>query len=80
MADTLARDIESILNNNRNKMDKMIAKLELINPIGVLKRGYAICYKDNKSIKTVKGIKKDDNINVELNSGNIKAQVIEIKE
>ena len=59
------------------KLDHIIEKLELINPLGVLKRGYTLTYKDNKIVNSVKEIKKDDLLNIKLVDGTISTKVIE---
>ena len=55
----------------------LIEKLEIINPLSVLKRGYSLVYKD-KLVKSVKKIKKDDKLNIRLSDGNIDVVVKEI--
>ena len=62
------------------KLDSMIQKLELINPLGVLKRGYSLIYQDNKVIKDVKKVKAGDNLLIKLHSGEIYTKVTNIKE
>ena len=57
----------------------MYQKLELLNPLNALKRGYSITKKDNKCITSIKDIKKEDNINVMIKDGEIKAKVMEVK-
>ena len=52
-----------IVNPNELYKDKVISlnhiieKLELVNPLGVLKRGYSLTYKDNKIVNSTKQIK-----------------------
>ncbi len=71
-----------LLNPNELYKDKVISlnhiieKLELINPLGVLKRGYSLTYKDDKIVNSVKQIKKDDILNIKLVDGNISTKVI----
>ncbi len=60
------------------KLNNLIEKLEIINPLGVLKRGYSLVYK-TKLVKSIKDIKKDDNLNIKLYDGNIDVVVKEIK-
>jgi len=63
-----------------NIIDNNINKLELLNPLSSLKRGYAIVKKENKCIENVKNIKIDDKINIVFKNGNVDAEVISIKE
>ena len=62
-------------------LDNLITKLELLNPMSVLKRGYTLTYKNNKIIKTIKDIKLNENVDIKLIDGVIKANVtgIEVK-
>lgn len=62
------------------KLNSLIEKLELINPLGVLKRGYSLTYQDESIIKNVRDIKKDSNITIKLYDGTINAKVLDIKE
>ena len=63
-----------------SKLDNLIEKLELINPLGVLKRGYALAYQDNKVINNIKEINKDSNILIKLHNGEINTKVLDVKE
>ena len=62
------------------KLDNLIDKLELINPLGVLKRGYSLIYIDNKVLKNIKDVKTNDNLVIKLHDGEINTTVIDIKE
>ena len=63
-----------------SNLNNLIEKLELINPLGVLKRGYTLAYQDNKVIKNIKDIKKDSNILIKLHDGEINTKVLDVKE
>ena len=62
------------------KLDNLIDKLELINPLGVLKRGYSLTYIDNKVVKNIKDVKVNDNLVIKLHDGEINTTVIDVKE
>ena len=62
------------------KLDNLIEKLELINPLGVLKRGYSLTYIDNKVLKNIKDVKTNDNLVIKLHDGEINTTVIDVKE
>ena len=68
------------LENNKNKYIHILEKLELLNPINILKRGYSVAYKDNKPISDIKLINKNDKINIKLSNGNFDAIVDNIEE
>ncbi len=55
----------------------IIQKLELLNPMYILARGYSVTYFDNKIIKNIDKIKKDDIIITQLNNGNLISKIIE---
>ena len=60
-----------------NRYISLIDKMEALNPIKTLKRGYSITKKDNKVI-TIKDIKKDMIITTELEGGEIISKVTEV--
>lgn len=66
--------------DKRNELNNLINKLELLNPLGVLKRGYSLTYIDDKMIKSIKNVNKKDMLKIKLHDGEIKATVSEIKE
>ena len=63
---------EKIINN--------LNKLELLNPLNALKRGYSIVKKDNKCIESAKKLKINDKININMFEGVVNATVTDIKE
>ena len=46
----------------RDMERNLIEKLELINPLGVLKRGYVLAYQDTKVVKSVKDVSNSSNL------------------
>lgn len=56
----------------------LIGKLDVLNPLNTLKRGYSITKKDDKIVSSVKGIKKNDTIDIDLKDGSVKTQVLEV--
>ncbi len=74
----LNKNINLKIDNNVTKLNNIIEKLELINPLNVMKRGFSLTYKDDKLIKSVKKVKKDDILNIKFNDGNILVNVKEI--
>ena len=74
--DKLNVNIKANLNNSTNKYLLLINKLETLNPLSTIKRGYSIVRKDNKVISSVKNIKKDDLLELEVIDGTIKTKVI----
>lgn len=66
--------------DKKHKFANIIEKLELVNPLGVLKRGYAVTYINSKVVSSVKSIKKDANITIRLRDGTMTATVNKIEE
>ena len=71
---------EVIYKEKQNKLSNLIEKLELVNPLGVLKRGYSITKQDNKVITKIKDIKKTKPLIIKLQDGNIETEIKNIKE
>ena len=67
------------LNLNKKEFiyETNLNKLELLNPLGILKKGYSVVTKDKNVIKSYKSVKKGDKIDVRLSDGYILAEIIE---
>ena len=59
-----------------HKYQILLNKIDLLNPLNILKKGYSVVKKENKIIKSIKDIKEKDEINITLNEGIIYANVI----
>ena len=56
----------------------MINKLDLLSPLNVLSKGYSLVTADGVVVKDTKQLKVNDNIDIRLHKGNVKAVVKEI--
>lgn len=74
--DRLHINMTNLLTNNTNKYLLLVNKLETLNPLSTIKRGYSITRKGNKVITKVKDVKKDDLLEIELSDGKINSKVI----
>lgn len=74
--DRLHINMTNLLTNNTNKYLLLVNKLETLNPLSTIKRGYSITRKDNKVITKVKDVKKEDLLEIELSDGKINSKVI----
>jgi len=76
----IIKQLKQSLDNEIKAYDKeyyiLLNKLETLNPLATIKRGYAITRKDNKVIKSVKELKKDDMLEIELSDGIVKSIVL----
>lgn len=61
-------------------LSNLIEKLELINPMGVLKRGYSLTTQDNQIIKNIKDVNINKELVIKLHDGNIITNVKSIEE
>lgn len=59
-----------------NQVNIDINKLELLNPLNALKRGYSIVKKDDKCVIDIDNIEVNDKININLKDGKIDALVV----
>ena len=61
-------------------LSNLLEKLELINPMGVLKRGYSLSMQDDNIIKSVNDIDINKELLVRLHDGNIITSILKIEE
>lgn len=64
-----------LFDEKKNKLESLKLKADLLNPNNILDKGYSIVYKDNKVVKDITKLSKDDNINIMVKDGNINAKV-----
>ena len=65
-----------VINDSHKKMSMLIGKLDALSPLKVLNRGYSFITYNKQIIKSVNDINIDDQIDLSLKDGNIKAKVI----
>ena len=61
---------------NKSKISALAGKLDVLSPLGVISRGYALIEKDNKPVTKAKDLEKDDIISIKLSDGHVKANII----
>ena len=71
-------DIDMLIKYN-NSMELVINKLELLNPLNVLKKGYSVTKINDKPLKTIKDVKAKDKLNIKIIDGEIDAIVEGVK-
>ena len=72
----LNNDIKNVLTKEEHRYLNIISKLEVLNPLLTIKRGYAVTRKNNKIVSSIKNLNKDDIVEIELNDGSIDAKVL----
>ena len=76
--DSLKKIIINIVNTNNYNYKILVNKLELLNPLNILGKGYSLVTLNDEVVSDSKMVKKGDNIKIRLSKGNIKAEVKEI--
>lgn len=75
----VSRDIDKLINlkfhNEKNKLDKMIEILSRLNPLEILKQGYAFVECKNKKVLSAKSLTKGDKITISFSDGKVDAVV-----
>lgn len=67
----------SLFDKKRNDYTLLINTLKLVNPLGILEKGYSLVDINGHIIKNSSEVSIDDTINIRLHEGKIKAKVIE---
>ncbi len=70
---------DSFLNNYNNTYELLLNKLNLLNPLSVLSKGYSVVTKDMKAVKDTKDIKIKDKLDIRLCKGKLNV-IVEGKE
>ncbi len=74
------KQIEKIISNKQNNYLNLLSKVEVLNPITTIKRGYSVVRINDRTITSVKKVKKGDKITNQISDGNIISEVVEIYE
>ena len=69
----------SLIEANKSKVNALCGKLDALSPLGVIARGYSVTKSKEKIIKSIKDVKIDDEITVNLSDGMITAFAIYCK-
>ena len=72
----LINNINNKYNNDKNNFLKILSKLEVLNPLLTIKRGYSVVRKNNKVISSTKDLKKNDQVEIELTDGKVNMEVL----
>ena len=72
----LINNINNKYIDDKNRFVKVLSKLEVLNPLLTIKRGYSIVRKDNKVITKTKDLKKNDKVEIELTDGKVNMEVL----
>lgn len=70
------RNPESIFDKRQNALNSHIAKLDVLNPLLTIQRGYAVARTGGKVVSSAKDLKRDDELEVEFKDGKVNAKVL----
>lgn len=79
LIDKLEANINRTFESKSTRYISLLDKLEALNPIRTLKRGYTITKQNNKAIKDIKEIQKGSLLETEFETGKIISQVTEVE-
>jgi len=71
----LRRELAGQLEKNRDKLEQLKKRCELVDPENILKRGYSMTLLEGKSLRSIKGIKAGDLVETRLFQGSIISKV-----
>lgn len=67
------------INNNNEKIDNLIDKMILLNPLNLMKKGYSLTYLNEKLVTTVDDLKENSIIKTIVVDGTIESKIIKIE-
>ncbi len=76
MQSILFKEPLKLIEKSKNRYLITLSKLETLSPILTIKRGYSVARKNNKIIKSVSEVQKNDLIEIEVCDGKIKTEVV----
>ena len=65
-----------IFENKKQEISLLASRLESLNPVSILKRGYSVVTKDDKTVTSVKDVKDGDTLAIDVTDGRIISGVI----
>ncbi len=74
----LIKNLKSYFEYIENNLNNAEQKLKIVNPLRQLELGYSVISFQNKIVKSIKSLKKDDKIDVRLKDGKLEAQINKI--
>ena len=75
LQDRMHLGMKSTLKNKGRTFESSIRTLEALNPLTIMKRGYSISYQNDRVVKSVGDVNKDEPIRISLQDGDINATI-----
>ena len=73
---SVLKNPEEIIRTKRDQFLRNTDKLEILNPLLTLKRGYSIAKIEDKVISSAKDVKSGDELDIEFDDGTVNTKVI----
>lgn len=70
---------DKFVDNKNNALNLSAARLNDLNPLNVLSRGYSLIYNDGKIVKTADDIKENDVLNIKMSNDSIKIKASNVE-
>ena len=67
---------DSIFEKQENNLSYYIAKLDVLNPLLTIQRGYAVARTGGKVVSSAKVLKKDDELELQFKDGKVNTRVL----
>ena len=80
LSDRLDRSVQTALHRDRNRLSVLCGKLDALNPMRVLVRGYAIAEKDGRTVTDAAALAPGDEVSLHLARGSAACTVKSIRE
>ncbi len=79
MQQILTRAIAQKLQQERQRFTAAVHTLEMLNPLSIMTRGYAIAYDDQKVVKSVDSLEEGQKIDLQFTDGRVQTIVQSIQ-
>jgi exodeoxyribonuclease VII large subunit len=77
----LNRTITQIYVKKQTEFDRIVSTLQALSPLKIMERGYSLAYtEDNRLVKSVKQVKANEQVQIQLTDGSLFCNVEKIKE
>ena len=77
----LNRTITQIYVKKQTEFDRIVSTLQALSPLKIMVRGYSLAYtEDNRLVKSVKQVKANEQVHIQLTDGSLTCNVEKIKE
>ena len=76
----MVQNIQTQIRFRRERFEGFLKNLNAVNPLAILERGYSICSKDDKSLKSSAEVKPGDKVKIRLSQGGLDCTVKNVLE